>query len=455
MTKPNQTTLQCSNCGTPNAAVIRRVIDVQRDPQGKAQLLSGQINQFQCSNCGMVNSVSSPLLYHDASKEMLVAFVPMDVAMQSGQNDEQIIGGLLNELTASLPKNEFKGYMLGSPKRALTMQGMIEQILEADGISQEMLETQRGRVDLLQKMIEAPDRAALEAIATENDAKIDANFFQTMSMMLQQLLQQGQQQIAERMVDVQDVLLETTSYGRELREQEEAQEDAINEVAQAIRSLTEDATVDDFLDVVAQYAEDESRLRAVVALARPALDYQFFTVLTERIDVAEGDEKTKLETMRDQLQAMTETADAQMRIAVQQKVQFLQALMQTDDIEAMLQANAPALDDNFMTVLQANLQEAERRSDLVNAAKLREIYDISVKMLQAQMTPALRFLNDLLNTEDAAGRKTLIQERAADYDKQELMDTVDAVSQMLAAQGQEEAVTILSEIRETVVDVLG
>ena len=106
MTQPKQATLQCSNCGTPNAVVMRRVVDVQRDPQGKNALLSGQINQFQCQNCGMVNSVSSPLLYHDATKEMLIAFVPMDVAMKQGTNEEQMVGQLMNELTATIPKEE-------------------------------------------------------------------------------------------------------------------------------------------------------------------------------------------------------------------------------------------------------------------------------------------------------------------------------------------------------------
>ena len=142
MSQPTRTTLQCSNCGTPNPTTLRRIIDVQKDPQGKIALLNGQINQFQCQNCGQVNSVSSPLLYHDASKEMLIAFVPMDVAMRQGSNEEQMVGQLMNDLTASIPKEEFRSYMF-NPKRALTMKGLIEQVLEADGVTPEMMAEQQ------------------------------------------------------------------------------------------------------------------------------------------------------------------------------------------------------------------------------------------------------------------------------------------------------------------------
>ena len=102
MTQPQQTMLQCSNCGTPNPVALRRIIDAKKDPQGKAALLSGRVNSFRCQSCGVVNTVSSPLLYHDADKELLIAFVPMDVALRQKVNEEKMVGDLMNELTGSL-----------------------------------------------------------------------------------------------------------------------------------------------------------------------------------------------------------------------------------------------------------------------------------------------------------------------------------------------------------------
>ena len=40
---PSQTTIRCSNCGQPVPAVIRSVIDVQSDPQGKELLLTNRL----------------------------------------------------------------------------------------------------------------------------------------------------------------------------------------------------------------------------------------------------------------------------------------------------------------------------------------------------------------------------------------------------------------------------
>lgn len=453
MTQPTQTTLQCSNCGQPNAVALRRIIDAQNDPQGKARLLSNQVNAFQCSNCGTVNNVSSPLLYHDPAKELLIAFVPMDVAMRMGQNEEKTIGDLMNELTGSLPKEQFKAYMF-TPKRALTMQGLIDQILEADGVTKEMINTQRGRVDLLQKMIEAPDHEGVVAIAHEYNDEIDSDFFQTMSLMLQQLMQQGQQAIAGRMLAVQEVLIEETTYGQSLQQQAQAQEEMLQSVAEELDKLGDTPTHEKLVDIALSYQDNDDKLQALVSLARPALDYNFFMALSQRISAAPEAEHEAMEALRDTLQELIEMVDQQMRIAVQQRVQFLQALMQTDDIAGMLQANAQAIDDNFMTVLTANLEEAEKRQDLANAAKLREIYDITVRMLQSQMTPALRFLNDLMNIEDEAERQAMIAARVQDFDRDELLQTADAVTQLLNAQGQSEAVALITEIRTALEQVL-
>ena len=67
-------TLRCSNCGQPINARVYSYIDVQKEPQAKAALINQQLNRFQCPNCGNVTAVSAPVLYHDASKELLISF---------------------------------------------------------------------------------------------------------------------------------------------------------------------------------------------------------------------------------------------------------------------------------------------------------------------------------------------------------------------------------------------
>jgi hypothetical protein len=442
---PSQSTLQCSNCGTPNPVALRRVINAQSDPQGKAMLLSGSINQFRCQACGTLNTVSSPILYHDASKELLIAFVPMDVAMRQGLSEDKMVGDLMNELTRAIPKEQFRAYMF-NPKRALTMKGLIEQILEADGITKEMLEEQQKRVMLVQKFLEAPSEEDLIKMIQENDAEINMTTFQTLSLMAQRLVQQGQQQVVAHLAAIQQVLLENSSFGKELQSRQEAQEDKIREVAADIEALGEDPNREDFLNLVLKYIDEEDKLNALVGLVRPAFDYEFFNMLTTHIGKAPAAEREKLEALRDALTELTQAIDQQSRAIVQQKAQFLQILLASAEYQALLAENADQIDDNFMGILTANIQEAERRKEIQVAAKLKQIYQAAVAILQSQMSPELQFLNQLLSAPDEATMQSLVKEHVGNFDG-ELMETLDAVEQMFAQQGQQAASQRLGQIR--------
>lgn len=453
MSQPTQTTVQCPNCNTPNPVVLRRIVDAKADPQGKALLISGQINQFRCQACGIVNTVSSPLLYHDSDKDMLIAFVPMDVAMRQSASEEKIIGDMMNELTRSIPKEQFRAYMF-NPKRALTLKGLIEQVMEADGITPEMIQEQENRVRLVQDFIQAESEEALIELIEQHDDEITIATFQTISLMAQRLMQMGQQEGVAHLAAIQEVLLEHSSYGQELAEQQLARDAAIQAVAQDLETFTEDSQRSDLIELVVEYADDDDKLQALVGLARAALDYEFFLELTSYISKAPADEREYLEELREKLQQLTTAYDEQTRVLVQQKVQFLQALINSPDYQQHLQDNVALLDDNFMNVLTANIQEAQQRGDQQVEQKLHQIYDATVALLQSQMSPELRFINELLSAEDEAQMDTIIGENIADFDE-ELLEVADAVEQVFLAQGQEAAVDKLNLIRKALLAALG
>ena len=66
-------------------------------------------------------------------------------------------------------------------------------------------------------------------------------------------------------------------------------------------------------------------------MIRPAFDYEFFMEFSQRIDEASADEREKLEYVRDTLREYTEQVDQQTQMLVQQKAQFLQALLNSND----------------------------------------------------------------------------------------------------------------------------
>lgn len=439
-------TIRCANCGNPNNVAVFSVIDAQENPQAKSALVSEQINKFPCPNCGAVNVVDSPLLYHDAAKELLIAYVPMGVAATQGKSDERIIGDLMNSLTNELPKDQFKAYMF-SPKRALTMNGLIEQILEADGITPEMMAQQRARVEMIQEMVEADSLETLSGLIREHDDEIDMQFFQTLSLMAQRIMSQGPQDIAEAMLQVQEALIQYSTFGKEIAARQEQQQAMVQAVANDIEALGEGAERTDFIDLALQYGVEDERLQALVGLVRPAFDYQLLQEFSLKIEAATEEERPALEAVRDRLVQLTQVIDAQARQSMQQTAQILQQILESPDPAAMLEANVQILDEQFMSILAANLQEAEKRGNTAVVAQLQQVYQKAVELLQSQMSPELRLINELLSIEDDAELTARLQLESQNYGA-ELMDLVNGVEQMLIQQGQTAILPRLHFIRD-------
>jgi hypothetical protein len=308
MPSPMQTTIPCTQCRQPVRAALQSVVDVGQDPHAKAHLLSGRLNTALCPNCGTPNAVLMPILYHDPAKELLIAYVPMELGMTKDAQ-EKAIGDLMREVTSQLPQGAFKAYLL-QPRQALTMQGLIDQVLQADGVTQEALDAQRTRVKLIEQFLQASDEELPELIK-EHDAAIDAEFFQTMTLIAQQFVQEGRRGVAQRVLETQAALAELSSFGKQLIEHSRVQEDTIQQVAEEVNALGQGAGRDDFLKLAIRYAEDEERLQALVGLVRPVFDYTFFQELTVAIGQAPAAARDQLEALRDRLLELTAIVDQQ------------------------------------------------------------------------------------------------------------------------------------------------
>lgn len=439
-----QRTIQCPNCGQPVNAVVENLINVSQDPEAKARLLSGRTNTVLCPSCGVTSTVAAPLLYHDSAKELLISFVPMELGLPKEQQ-EKVMGDLMRQLTAQIPKDSFKGYLF-QPRQALTMQGLVEQILQADGVTPEMMEQQRARVRLVETLLQAsPD--SLPELVKQHDAEIDSQFFQALVMMAQRTMQENRPDVAEALLMLQNEVMQHSTLGQQMLERSQMQQQVVQEVAREIEAMGEEAELPDLVNLVMQYAGDDDRLQALVGLVRPALDYNFFQELTLRIGQAPAEEREKLEALRADLTELTALVDQQQQMMVQNAVRLLQAIINSPNPEEILMANLSLVDDTFMAVLSANIQEAERRGDVNSSARLKQVYQIVVQVLQENMQPELRFVNDLLATESDESARQMIAERAKDFGG-ELLDIMDAVGQMLAEQGETEMIQKLAYLRE-------
>jgi hypothetical protein len=451
MPKTSRLSIQCQNCRQPITATVLNIVDAKQDPNSKMQLLSGRLNAVQCPNCGSLNAIMTPMLYHDASKELLITFVPMQVGLRS-DDTERVVGDLVRELMNSLPPDQRKGYLF-NPKRALTMQGLVDQVLEADGITPEVMAEQKARVELIQQLLQTPPDL-LPGVVKQNDDKIDARFMQTMTVMAQRMLQDGQAAIAEHIIATQGALIELSSYGQQIAKQQEVQEETVHQVAEDINALGAQAKREDFLNLAIQYMGDEQRVQALVGLVRPAFDYQFFQEMTVRIGQAPADQRDKLEALRDHLVELTAAVDRQSQAVIQQVVSLLQAIVNSENPDDLIRGNLPLIDDTFLAVLTANIEEAERRRDVGASSRLKAVYNKVVSILQENMQPELRFVNQLLSVEDELEARKMVMEQASGFGKP-LLEVMDAVGQVLAQRGEREAVEKLVFLRTAAEKVLG
>jgi CpXC motif protein len=426
-----QTTIPCVQCRQPIRVTVQALIDAEKNPQAKISLLSGTLNATPCPNCRAPNTVLTPLLYHDAPKELLISYVPMELGL-SHDAQEKAIGELLRELTTNLPQGAFKAYML-QPRQALTMQGLVDQVLQADGVTPEMLQAQRDRVKLVETFIQASEES-LPELVQQHDARIDSQFFQTMTLALQQFVQQGREALAERTAYIQNRIVELSTFGKQLVEQTQAQEEAIKQVAEDVNALGDQAQHADFLKLVLRYAEDDNRLQALVGLVRPVFDYTFFQEMTQYISQAAAAERDALEELRERLLELTAQVDQQAQMAMQEAAGLLRAILTSPNPDEMIEANLPMIDSTFMQVLSLNIQDATRRADVNASARLKDIYNRVIAALQAHMPPELRFINELLSAPSDEAARSMMAQRANEFGAS-LLSAMDVVEEQLAAQG--------------------
>lgn len=435
--------LNCPNCGQPFQAQVNQIIDVGRDPAAKQRFLSGEANVVTCPNCGFRAGIAAPILYHDPDKELLMVHVPMELGLQK-EEQERIIGSLLKNLMDSLPAEARRGYMF-QPRTVLTLQGMVEQILMADGITPEMLEAQKQKARLAETFLQT-DIDELDALIQQYDEQIDYEMIQFVTTAAENALQAGRQDMAQHAMEVREKLVALSTAGQEAAQLAVAQEQAIDEVVKALEGLGEQPTVQDFIDLVLRFAEDDQRLQALVGLQYPAFDYAFFQELSGRIEQVADGEKADLEALRDRLLELTNMIKQQQEAMVGAAVETLRAILSSSDLEAAVEQHLNRIDDTFLAVLTANIQAAEQNQDLMTSAKLKQIYEIVMQRIQQGAPPELQFITRLLQAESEQAAQQMMDAEAESFGPN-LLPLMDALMDDVRARGEQNLLARLESLR--------
>ncbi len=432
-----KTQIACPQCRQMIEANIEQLVDVTQDPQAKQRLLGGQSNAARCPHCGYQGRLATPIVYHDNEKELLLTFFPPELNVPFDQQ-EKTLGPLIKKATESLPPEKRKGYLL-NPTANLSYESMVKLILEKDGVTPEMLKEQQDRVQVIERLLQASSSDVRSEIIKQNEKIFDEQFFALFSRLAQSAASSGQgQQVAQGLIDLQNQLLEETEYGRQLKETVGEMEAAQKSLQEAGQGLTREK----LLDIVIESPSD-ARLKAYVSLVRGGMDYQFFQLLTEKIDKASDDEKTKLEAMREKLLEFTGEIDKQIEARYKQAQELVEAILSQDDIVKAIQDNIQNITQDVVDIANQMLKQASEKNDYARMGKLQKMIEV---LKQASTPPEVEFIEHLLDAPNDATLDKMLEDNKDMINDEFMQALVGLVAQVdqAAEQGNPEA-SALSE----------
>ncbi len=437
---PVKAPVSCPNCRQPNMVEVEQLFDLHEDPQAKQRLLSGQVNLIRCTACGYQGQIPQVIVYHDPAKELLLTFFPPELGMNRDAQ-EKMIGPLIKKVVNGLPAEMRKAYLF-QPQTMLTQATLYETILASDGITKEMLQSQQDRLNLLQELVNLSDEAAA-ARAQEKVDLLDREFFTLISAIAQNAVSSGNQALAQRLGQIQEIVLPFSEYGNQVIEQTREVELAI----EALQAVGSQLTRTHLLDLVVE-APNDTRLRAFVSLARDGMDYEFFQILSQRIDQAADSEKESLSALREKLVTYTRDYDQQIQSRVDRFRDVIDQILSTEDPKETIIQNMHLVDDMFLQVLEAEISRARSANDLVRSGKLRSLREA---IEEANTPPSeVAFIESLMEAPTPEARWELLQQ-SPEMVTPEMMEILTG---LLSQVNQSEDETSKAQIGELYRDVV-
>jgi len=398
---PTNTSIACPACRQPITIQVHQIVDVSEQPELKQLLLAGRLNSFTCPHCRNAAALATPFFYHDPDKELALLFIPMSLNVKEA-DQQKMIGRLTQQVLNNLVPEKRKGYLL-QPQQFFNLKTLIEIILQADGVTPEMLAKEEARLNFLQELVDTTDEAQIDDLIKLHDADFDLTMFQLLSSALAAAAADRQRAEFDQVQRIRDRALALTTLGQTIKQQQIV-----------IDAFTANPTRENLLDQLIA-AQDMEVREALLTMGRPLLDYPFFQALTGKIDAAKKDgrtdEEAKLTVLRKEILATRDKIDAQAQAVMESKVALLRELLGTPeaDLDKTVNARLNDLDDLFFEVLTQNLQAAQQGGDQQAFIHLQKIGDAAMRAIQGTQPPEVRFINTLLQIEYPNQTKELLE----------------------------------------------
>ena len=426
-----KTIVPCPQCHQPITIELTRLFDTNTDPEAKQKLLSGSANYFKCPICGAQGVYPTPIVYHDPDKELLLTFFPPDLHTPINEQ-ERILGPMIKKAMDDLPPEKRKSYLF-RPQTMLTQQRLFETILEADGITPEMLKAQQEKLHLLQQLLGASAEGLPEMIQ-QNDEKIDEEFFMLLSTLAQASAAAGDQESLAALNALQKALIEHSTLGKTAAMEAAETQEAVKELQELSKT---GLTREKLLDLLIKSSNSDIRLTTIATMARSGLDYTFFQLLSDKIEASSGEEKAHLESLRQRLLTITQAVDEAMKTQLEEARKLVNELLAAEDVEKATQEALPRINQAVVEVIN---QEAKAAQAAKDEAKLRKLSQIINVIQSADSSNAYLGLIDALLQEESAENRVKILEESGDLVNDEFVQLLAGLIGQLEQQGDQQEV---------------
>lgn len=441
--------ITCPQCSSPAPANIVQIIDVDQYPQLKQMLLSGQVNTAQCGNCGWSGQVTAPLIYHDSAHDLLINFVPMEMNLPYDEQ-ERMMGQMVRAVLDQIPMEKRRAYLL-QPQQMVRWQTFIEAVLLTEGITKEMIERQRKQSELLKKLLTADNDVVTYLLDQPENKRLidDEEFVRMVQSTLQQLSQQGEQtDIIIKLSNLQAKLMRETAAGKRIEDQQLA----MHKLQMAAKQA-DGMTVEMLAEHIVLNQERDDIVDAMVSAAG-GLNYEFFTAFSQHIDsAAKAGEQAQVDRLTAIRTRLLKIFDDMREAATKRTMEareMLNKIAAAPDKMAALGGNADRIDELFMSVLEAELEQARSKGDLARSSALNEIKQLITDSINAANPPHMQLLMQLLQAETLTQVNEILDAQP-ELAVQELVEGVDVVSAEMPAEAPPELVERLGQIRQILV----
>jgi len=414
----------CPQCSQPLVAEIFQVVDISRNPQMKQILLAGGINLASCQICGFQGQLPIPLVYHDPEKELLLTFNPPDMN-KTMEEKESALAPLLKEVIDNLQPEDRKGYLF-QPQAMLTMNNLVKNVLVGDGITEEMIQKQQDKMSLLDQFFSKTGESLVEAVRANNQS-IDREFFALFAEIAQRILTSQDENSIGRVQEVQEVLMAESEIGKEILK--ESQE--IQEARQSLEALGQNLTRQSLLELVIN-APTLERIQAMASLVRPAMDYEFFQMFTDRIESSGDEVRSKLVEKRNLLLKVTQEIDQELERRINSAREIINKIIEQENLEEALLNNLASVDQFFVQALSSELDLADQQKDEIRKKKLESLLN---KIQEISTPPELKIMDHLLGEAD---------------DSEKLNKTIDGLDDQLSPQLIDYMTSVIGQYNERI-----